>query len=156
MIAFAPAAKWLVHTNETRHFTINYPAEWTRKTANQAVVFLRPREGDDSFKENVNLMLQDLSANPMTLQEYTDLSKKQVTDNLGAGAILSLKNIKLAGQQAREFVFNMTYKDRNLKVKQYWFIKDNTAYLLTYTADPDEFDKYDDTATEIMKSFKFY
>jgi hypothetical protein len=49
----------------------------------------------------------------------------------------------------------MKYGQLSLKVKQYWFIKNNKAYLLTYTAEESKYDEYEDVATEMMMSFKF-
>ena len=48
----------------------------------------------------------------------------------------------------------MDYQERKLKIKQYWFIKGNVAYLFTYTAEPSEYDKYENKATVMIKSFK--
>jgi len=91
----------------------------------------------------------------MSLEQYTELTKKQVTDNLGASAIISLKNITIAGQKGKEFVYNMNYEGKHLKLKQYWFIKENIAYLFSYTAQPEQYAKYENIATEMIQSFKF-
>lgn len=139
-----------------KNFEMLYPASWSKKEKSNAIFFLSPKENEkDLFQENVNLMLQDLSQQPMNLEQYTELTKKQVTDNLGASAIVSLKNATIAGQQAKEFVYDMNYQGRSLKLKQYWFIKGNIAYLFSYTAEPSEYDKYESTATEVINSFKF-
>lgn len=157
LLACTPQTKWLTYTDAANKFTINYPDKWVKKNNVNAIVFLSPKESDkDLFQENANLMLQDLSQKPMNLQQYTELTKKQVTDNLGASAIVSLKNATIAGQQGKEFVYNMNYQGRSLKLKQYWFIKGNIAYLFSYTAEPSEYGKYESTATEMIMSFKFY
>lgn len=156
LMMFASVITWQTYTDNINHFSIKYPAEWKRQTGVNTIAFLSPKENDtDPFQENVNLMLQDLSQQPMTLDEYTELSKKQVTDNLGASAIVSLKAVTLAGQAAKEFVYNMDYQNRKLKIKQCWLIKNKLAYLITYTADPSKFNQYESTATEIINSFKF-
>ncbi len=101
-------------------------------------------------------MLQDLTQQPMNVEQYTELTKKQVTDNLGASAIVSLKSTTLAGQQGKEFIYNMSYKEKTFKVKQYWFIKGKLAYLFTYTAEPLEYEKYESIASDMINSFKFF
>jgi hypothetical protein len=151
------SVNWMTYTDSVNKFTIKYPDKWQQRTAVNTIGFLSPREDDqDLFQENVNLMLQDLSQKPMTVDQYTELTKKQVIDNLGASAIISLKNITLSGQQAKEFVYNMDYQGRNLKVKQVWFIKGNTAYLFTYTAHKDKYEEYLDLGTQTINSFKFF
>lgn len=138
-----------------KNYEILYPASWTKQEKSNVIFFLSPKVNEkDMFQENVNLMLQDLSQQPMSLEQYTELTKKQITDNLGTSAIVSIKSTTLAGQQAKEFVYNMDYQGRKLKMKQYWFIKGNVAYLFTYTAEPLEFNKYERTATEMIQSFK--
>ena len=154
--SFAFQQKWITYTESINKFTIRYPEEWTQ-TNNNRLAFLSPKENDkDQFQENVNIILQDLSKQPMTLDQYTEISKKQIVDNLGSNAIVSLKSLTMAGQQAKEFVYDMNYQGKNLKVKQYWFIKNNTAFLFSYTAESPKFDKYQAIADNIIKSFKFF
>lgn len=146
--------KMIKHTGQ--NYEILYPAGWIKQEKSNVLIFMSPRENErDLFQENVNLILQDLSQQPMSLEEYTELTKKQVTDNIGAKAIVSLKATTLAGQQAMEFVYNMYYQGRNLKVKQYWFIKSNIAYVFTFTAEQSQYGGYESTALEMIKSFKF-
>lgn len=157
LMACAPHTKWLTYKDATNKFTINYPDKWVKKNNVSSIMFLSPKENDkDLFQENVNIMLQDVSQKSMKLEQYTELTKKQVIDNLGASAIVSLKSTTIAGQQGKEFVYNLNYQGRSLKLKQYWFIKGNIAYLFSYTAEPSEYDKYESIATEMIKSFKFF
>ena len=124
---------------------------------NNAVAFLSPRaSARDDFQENVNLMLQDLPAQPMTLEQYTELSKKQITDGYGANAVVSQGAKTIGGQKAVQLIYNMTYKGRPLKIKQFWFIRGKTAWLFTYTAEPAQFTKYEEAATSIINSFTFF
>jgi hypothetical protein len=76
-------------------FSLKYPDSWVVRTSNGAIFFTSPKiNSNDSFQENVNLMQQDLSGSPMTLEQYTELTRKQVVDNLGNSAIVSLTNKK--------------------------------------------------------------
>ena len=50
----------------------------------------------------------------------------------------------------------MAYNGIPLKMKQYWFIKENTAYLFTYTAEVTRYADYEAVATDVMKSFTFF
>ena len=147
---------WLTYTDPTNKFSMQYPKEWSQKAQNNAILFLSPRaDANDQFQENVNIMLQDLSAQPMTLEQYTDFSKKQLVEAFGANAIVSEGAATLAGQKTHYFVYNMTYQGHSLKIKGEWFIKGKTAYLFTYTAEPSQYAKYEETATAIINSFSF-
>lgn len=106
----------------------------------------------------MNIIIQDLNGQPMTLEEYTNLTKNQITQALGSSAIVSIKDLNFAGQQAKEIVYTMPKnpmqgRNLNLKLRQVWFIKDNNAYLLTYTAQSSEYDNYLKTAKGIFDSF---
>ncbi len=137
-----------------KNYEMLYPVSWVKQERSNAIFFLSPKENEkDLFQENVNLMLQDLSQQPMNLEQYTDLTKKQVISSFGALAIVSLKNTTISGYPAKEFVYNMNYQGRNLKLKQYWLIKENIAYLFSYTTEPTKYEKYENIVTKIIKSF---
>jgi serine/threonine-protein kinase len=147
---------WLTYTDNVNHFTMKYPETWTQKSGVNLIAFLSPRENEkDSFQENVNLLLQDLSQQKINLAQYTELTKQQIIDNFGPSAIVSTKPTMFAGQQSEEFIYNMNYQGRQLKIRQYWFIKNNLAYLFTYTAEPSQYSKYESLAMEIINSFTF-
>jgi hypothetical protein len=147
---------WRTYSNSEHGYTATYPGGWEQSVKQGAIVFTSPKETEtDDFLENVNILVQDLSSSPMNLEQYTELTRKQINDYAGPQALLSLKGAVLAGKPCMECMYEMKYNDRNLKFKQYWFILDNQAYLFTYTAEPASFSKYEATATRIMKSFKF-
>ncbi|GGB07040.1 PsbP-related protein [Puia dinghuensis] len=147
---------WLTYTNSANKFTVNYPKEWTHRETGNSVLFLSPKENEnDDFQENVNIMLQDLSANPLNLEQYTALSKKMITENAAASTILSSTPTTFAGQKAMETIYTMTFEGRAMKLQQIWFIKNKTAYVFTYTAEQSQYARYEPTATAIINSFKF-
>lgn len=147
---------WLTYTDHTNKFSMQYPKEWSQKAQNNAILFLSPKtDARDQFQENVNIMLQDLSSQPMTLEQYTDFSKKQLVQAFGVNAILAEGAATIAGQKAQFFVYNMAYQGHSLKIKSVWFIKGKTAYLFTYTAEPSQYAKYEQTAATVINSFSF-
>jgi hypothetical protein len=150
------SAPWKTYTDATNHFAIDYPETWEQQEKNGILVFLSPLEGSgDTFRENVNLLLQTLTDEVKTMDQYTVLTKQQVIDQAGEKAIVSLKDVKLGAHPAKEFIYNATFNGRSLKVKQYWFIKGKSVYLFTYTADPLSFDKYEGPSTALIRSFRF-
>lgn len=146
------------HTDS--RYEISYPESWTKQQNGTATFFLSPKENEkDVFQENVNVIVQDLRNLPMTLEDYTKLTKEQITQAIGSSVIESVKDINLAGQQAKEIIYTMPKnpmqgRNLNLKLCQVWFIKGKKAYLFTYTAQSSEYDKYFETAKAIFDSFK--
>jgi hypothetical protein len=140
---------------KTNNFTISYPKTWQIKSAGNIVAFTTSLENkEDTFAENVNISIQDLSTQPMTLDQYTALSKGQIAAAMGASSILSVKRIAIDGKPADEMIYKMNYQGKSLKVKGVWLIEDKKAYVITYTAEPNKFDKYLSDADKTIKSFK--
>jgi len=137
-----------------------YPETWVKQVKQNMVLFLSPKENkNDFFQENINVMIQDLSSQPMTLEDYTKLTNEQVKQAFGSSAIVSIKDLNFADQQAKEMIYNMPKdpmqgRNFNLKLRQIWFIKDDKAYLLTYTAEHDEYENYLGVAKQTIDSFK--
>lgn len=147
----------VTYTNTGNKFKMDYPNNWVQKDNGNTILFLSPKENSsDTFQENVNVMLQDLTGQGIDLEKYIDITKKQITENVGPSAQMTIKDISFSGQKAKEIIFNMNYSGRNLKVKQYVFIKLNLAYLFTYTAEQSKFDKYEPVSTTLINSFRFF
>ena len=147
---------WDTYTDKANGFSIQYPDDWTKEIRGNSFIFLSPLEGSgDRFKENVNFMIQDLSQQELTLEEYTEITRESVIANLGKQSVVSLKDAKILGEAAKEFIYNMNMNGNNLRIKQYWFIKNKKAYLFTYTAEPSKFNDYEAVASKIVESFKF-
>jgi serine/threonine-protein kinase len=146
----------LTYVDKLNNFSMDYPRDWKELSTPNGVAFLRPKEDTtDKFQENVNLLIQDLSDQPMTLEQFNAYNKKQLNDNIGASANLSIQPATLAGQNAEIAYWNMTYQGIPLKIEQYWFVKGKKAYVFTYTAQPAKFIKYENIAIRLIKSFRF-
>lgn len=149
-------SSWKTYTDSVNKFSVQYPNDWTKEIRGNSVIFLSPFNGSgDRFKENVNIMLQDLSKQQTTLEQYTEITKESVIANLGKQAIVSLKDATMQSITAKEFVYNMNMNGNNLRIKQYWFIKNKKAYLFTYTAESSKYNEYEVIADKIIESFEF-
>ena len=146
----------LTYVDKQNNFSIDYPKDWTKASIPTGVAFLTQKEDStDVFQENVNLLIQDLSDQPMTLEQFNAFNKKQIMDNMGASANFTMQPATLAGQNAEVGTYNMTYQGHPLKIEQYWFVKDKKAFVFTYTAQPGKFTKYESIAIRVIKSFRF-
>lgn len=154
--AFSIQINWLEYTDSNYHFKMKYPDTWATGAEQGMLIFKTEKAGaDDNFQENVNVIIQDLSKQPMTLAEFTKLSLDQYGQMGETVQMISIDDIKLAGSPAKRAVLQMNYYGMALKLKQLWFIKDNKAYLLTYTALDSTYTKFEAEATEMMMSFEF-
>ena len=149
--------KFLTYDSSAYGIRIEYPSDWTKNEQVMGTVatFLSPQESaSDIFKENVNVIVQDLSTQPMTLEEYTELSVGQVEQFITDANILDSSVTTLDGTSAHKVVYTGKQGQYSLKWMQVWTIKDNTAYVLSYTAEANKYNDFLDTAQEMVDSFE--
>lgn len=152
LLSCAQNAEKKMLTIDKPDYSISYSPEWELKTNPQLEVLISsPLSGaGDDFADNFNLLKQDLSASNEDLQLYDSITKAQTINALGKDAILSSKN---EGDH-RSLLFKGPYSGRQLKWKQVYYVKNKTAYVLTYTAEEKNYDKYAAIAESIFNSFK--
>ncbi|MFH1538463.1 MAG: PsbP-related protein [bacterium] len=149
--------KFLMYDSSAYGIRIKYPSNWTKteQVMGSVAAFLSPQEtASDIFQENLNVIVQDLSTQPMTLEEFTELSVGQVKQFITDAKILDSNATTLDGNSAHEVVYTGKQGQYNLKFMQVWAIKDNTAYILTYTAEIKKYNNYLNLAQEMMNSFE--
>lgn len=138
---------------EKEDYSISYPAHWEVKTDEpRAEIFVcSPMDSkEDTFADNFNMMKQNLLGKSIDLQLYDSISKSQIINAIGKDAIIDSK----IENECATIIFKGPLEGRNLKWKQLYYIKNETAYILTYTAEEVYFDKYSDIAESIFNSFK--
>lgn len=140
---------------DTKEYHIEYPNNWQLDTTgrmNTEFILFSKREEKDSFRENVNLSIQDLSNHLLNLASYTELSINQIkaipNSKIIESGTLEKNNIKYHKVIWKGFVSN-----KNLKFKQIYFVKNNKAFLLTLTCEEKAFEKYEPIGTKILNSF---
>ena len=144
--------------NKPGGFSINYPASWSfqENKGGASVIFFSPQENDlDFFKESVNVVVQDISANPMDLKAYTELAIKQMKlvfeDNF---IILDSGMISIGGQPGFKMTFLGKGSDTELKYMSAWTLDGLTAYQITYTAVSSQYDRYIGKMKRMVSSFR--
>jgi hypothetical protein len=79
-------------------FEIQYPANWELNEeglmGTSLILLSLILHQDDAFRENVNLLIQDLSSYPMNLDEYAKLSTSQIETMIEDGVLISSEKIK--------------------------------------------------------------
>jgi len=142
-------------------FGFSYNDLWEKQLMNGHSVFLTKGDKKDgtNFRNNLNVVVQDLSQNPMSLKDYHNLTLEQMQQALGKNTVTSDKDITIGGISAKELVYTIP-KDiskgnfLDLKLKQTYLIKKNKAYLITYTAKTKDFEKYLKSANTFFETFK--
>jgi len=106
------------------------------------------------FQENVNIIVQDLSDQPMTLAEYTELSIGQIEQVITDSNILDSSAVTLAGIPGHEVVYTGKQGLYDLKWMQVWTVKNDKAYVISYTAEVSSYPALLETVQEMIDSFE--
>ncbi|CAM3499396.1 hypothetical protein [Aequorivita lipolytica] len=148
--------------SSAKGYSFRYSMEDWKVEENESQTFVFNKQKKSSnFNPNLNVLIQDLpnQSMPMSLEDYHLLTLNQIKNALGENSIQSNKNIKISEIAAKEIVYTMppNFNNNNqpkLKLKQVYFIKNDKAYLITYTAEMNEFSNFITSANEVFESFK--
>ena len=138
-------------------YTIGYPEDWTLDQSGQngtSFYLLSPKtSAEDPFRENINLIIQDLKGQNLGLDGYTKISEEQIKTVITNGKLLESMRIPMEESEFQKVIFTGDQGRNKLKFEQYYFIKNEKAYVLTLTCETAQFDSYQKTGEKIMKTF---
>lgn len=147
---------WKTHTDNG--FQIQYPSEWELSLAKQmgsSFILFSPLENkDDLFRENVNLIIQDIKGMNIGLEKYAQISESQIKLMMTNAQILESKVIEKNGRRVYHLVYTADMGIYHLKFMQNYFIQNEKAYVLTFTADQKNYDRYIKVGSEILNTFE--
>lgn len=139
-------------------YSIRYPSDWELDQSGQVgttFILFSPQESDtDRFKENVNLIIQDISAYNIDLDKYTEISEEQVKNVITNSNVIESKRIKDGPRQYHYMIYTGDQGVFHLKHEQYyWVIDKNKAFVLTLTCEADKYSDYKEIGETILNSF---
>ena len=145
------------YENSSEGFKLNYPQAWSKQNRNDfftsGVVFFSPLANDvDKFEERVSVLVEDLTDNT-SLTEYTAESIAEIK-RLSDPNISTARAIKLGDRPGRQVIYQGEVNGSPVQRMQTWSIEGDRAYIITYTARPDSYDKYLPIVEKIIESFE--
>jgi eukaryotic-like serine/threonine-protein kinase len=146
------------YSNTTYGFKMYYPTDWDKKDNYSGTAFmaLSQLENDqDMFAENVNIVTEDLPSSDISIEEYKDASLEQIQQGIENYNMAELNKTTFAGKDAYKVIYTGTSEGYNFKWMQVFAINGSTAYVFTYTADPNGFSKFLPIVEQMLNSFKF-
>lgn len=151
----AQDVKW--ETLKENGYEINYPADWTlNKTGqmNTSFILFSPQANlEDKFQENINLIVQDISAYDLTLEQYTEASIEQIKNFITDSKIISNENVE-GPPPFHKLKYSGRQGEFELMFEQYFWIIDGNAFILTFTCQVADYEKYVAVGHKILDSFK--
>lgn len=147
--------------------TLFYPPTWSvdelRKdpaaASNNSIVaiFKSPKQGNnDTYLENVIINIQGPRSDIKSLETYTQNSLKEFNNMSDTIKILKSGPDTLAGIPARELIYSSTgIPGLNRQIMQvFTVLNNNTAYVVTYSAEQPEFQKNIQNIEKLINSIK--
>ena len=143
--------KYVSYENSNYGIKVERPQNWSIQEeddfVNPGIIFLSPEENNaDNFREKVKFSVEQLST-PLSLNEYTEQAVREIKSP--NSIIKQPKNITLANREGRKVIYQG--KD-GMKRMEVWALKNQKAYILTYTAEPNKFKKFSKQADTIIQS----
>lgn len=146
------------HTFNKDNYSIEYPSNWelneSKRMGTIFILFSPSTSNKDQFRENINLIIQDLSDDNIDLKRYTEISENQIRTDIKNGKIIESKYMKDQDLEYHKIIYTGNQENRDLKFEQYYWVFEKKAYVLTLTCELSEFDNYKLTGEKILNSFK--
>ena len=130
------------------NYEITVPTGWMAQRTDSDALFIlySPVEEDDTFRENVNLVEEQLLLKT-TPENYLKAARTNLTAAFGEFDIL---------EQGKDYhIIRLETGDQELQLMQCARIKGKTAIVITCTASPESFERYQPVFKEIVGSFKY-
>ena len=152
----------VLYENDEYAFALKYPESWTVKkgtTSDPAVTFISKRDSaKDTFNENIFVTVSNMARNP-GLSSSDTMSiwvKENKSGEYGSTFdIASQKSIMVDGLDAEQLIYTFTASSIEIKGMITVVMKDDKAYLLSYTAETQSFDTFAKEVNTIINSFVF-
>lgn len=142
-------SKFVTYDNPTFGIRIQYPSDWGRLDLSflqqSADIDFYPL-ADTSLAKNVKIQVNNLPSRNMTLEEYTNSQINPLEERL-----LESNTTTLAGIPGYEIVFTSL---QGLKTMQVWTIKNDKAYIISYVAQEEDYEKELQVAQKMIDSFE--
>ena len=120
------------------------------KQGSEFLLFTKKTNSDDDFVENINLIIQNLETLNLDLNKFVEITENQIKAN---GNLISSERLSNNNSEFQKLIYSAHLNNFDLKFIQYDFVKNDKAYILTFTAKENEFDKYSFEMENIMKTF---
>jgi hypothetical protein len=133
---------------QVENFSLDVPLGWLAQYTKSPSVFMlySPPEENDAFRENCNLVVEALPAS-IGLEGYMRLSR----DALGR----VYRGLRVVESGGNFHIITGSMNGIALMQLQYFYIDGRTAYVLTFTSIPPDFDRYRAEFAGMAESFRY-
>ncbi|MEP6728845.1 MAG: PsbP-related protein [Bacteroidota bacterium] len=152
-----PVSAQKLTTLNKKDYSIGAPADWIPDSSKQMgtdlVIFSMLENGTDKFRENVNVVIQNLAGMNIDLEKYTAISIGQIKTMATDSKIEESKTIRTDRATFQKIIYTATQGGFKLRFEQYYFMANKKAYTVSFTAEIGKFDIFKPTGEAILNSF---
>jgi len=135
-------------------FALSYPAIWSLDQSGQAgtkfILFIG--QNNSGFRDNVNLIIQDLKGLGFDLDKYVTLSEGQVKTMITNSQVIESKRIKSELGEFQEVIFTGDQGVFHLKWRQRYWVKGEKAFVLTLTTSQTTYEQCTQVSQKLFDS----
>jgi hypothetical protein len=154
ILMILPPGEW--KTFDAPEYSITYPDTWQLNQSGLAgtkFILFDSKSQSPVFRDNLNLIVQDLKGQNIDLSKFVEISTtqlKQFITNLN----ISYSQTKGSGvDQKHKIIYSGNQGQLNLTWQQYYLVRNEKVFVLTFTATQDTFTSQIETASKVMDSF---
>ncbi|MGQ1948381.1 hypothetical protein ACT3CD_14900 [Geofilum sp. OHC36d9] len=138
-------------------YSIQYPDTFNLDRSGQMglsfILLSNQISQQDSFRENINLLIQDLSGQNIDLDKYVEISEEQIKTMITDGNLILSQRLTHKNKAFQKVIYTGKQGRFDLKWQQLYWVENKKAYVLTLTCELNQYDKYVSVAEDIMKTF---
>lgn len=138
-----------------KEYTVYAPQEWEMDVTgrmNTSFILFSPRDNtNDLFRENVNLVKEDISSMNMTLFDYVKNSEDVLEQYMS-----ELRDLNIEQKDERYWLtYTATQERMDLYFVQMMEMNDGVVYILTYTSNDESLSVHAKNGRKIIERFQF-
>lgn len=143
------------YVNEQYSFKTRYPKDWTVNTTFQGVIvtFMCP-DSSSGFTPNLNIVINGNLPGINTLDDLTAAAKSELSAAIENFQEIEMGDFSINGYDGKYIFYKGTVSGMDLVWAQVYSLNDGVAYIITYTADEANFEKYLEDAEIIAENIE--
>ncbi len=145
------------YVNTSAAIRCKYPSDWMLKEGlhGSVVLFFAPvHPAGVHFRENVNIMREDLTYQPLTLDQYQDSTIRSVQQLFSNVKVQEMSIITFAQNPGRRLMYTGNKDQFSMKFLQVWTINDDRVFILSYVAEEVKYAVFLPQVERMIESFE--
>ncbi len=138
-------------------YSLQYPFDWQLDQSGQMeteLLLLSPKSNaTDDFQENINLVSQSIAEYGLDLDGYVQHCFGQLRQLLTNFQVISMDKLKSGTDVYYKLVYRADQGAFHLQLEQHYFVKNNQAYVLTFTCETEALEGFKAVSEKILTSF---